>query len=492
LIREIDNLDPTMFGGSTSTMVEFNIYESLLYRAPDNTFQPWLAESWEVSPDGRQYTFKLRQGVKFHDGTPFNAQAVKYTMDRVHDPNAKTRFGSGAGAYAAYEATEAPDEYTAVIKLSRPWAPLLDSLSYIYRMVSPTAGQKWGEDFGQHPVGSGPFVFKEWVPNTHVTLERNPDYNWAPPFLKHQGPAYLDAIVFRQIPEAGTRTAALERGDAQVIDAVPAQDLERIKSDPKYKVIVGLVPGQAYGYSMNMRKPPTNELPVRQAMQYGINREAIVRTVFGPYQSLGANAPAYTSLGEINWGYEKKAAEVYKYDPNKAKQLLEDAGWKPGSDGIRTKDGQRLEVLMGTWENGIIEVIQSQLREIGIDIKIQVAPVVATNEAARREQVHMSPLPGIRNDPDALSSYHTRNRAGAEFTFHENPKFDEMLDAGSAATNNDERLKIYSDIQMHMMENSMYLAVHRRDSVLGARAEVEGLILDRGMFPILYDTYIRK
>lgn len=492
LIREIDNLDPTRFGGSTSTMVEFSIYESLLYRAPDNTFQPWLAESWEVSPDGRQYTFKLRKGVKFHDGTPFNAEAVKYTMGRVHDPNAKTRFGSGAGAYAAYEATEAPDEYTAVIKLSRPWAPLLDSLSYIYRMVSPTAGQKWGEDFGQHPVGSGPFVFKEWVPNTHVSLERNPDYNWAPPFLKHQGPAYLDAIVFRQIPEAGTRTAALERGDAQVIDAVPAQDLDRIKSDPKYKVIVGLVPGQSYGYSMNMRKPPTNELPVRQAMEYGISREAIVKTVFGPYQSLGANAPAYTSLGEINWGYEKKAAEIYKYDPAKAKQLLEDAGWKPGSDGIRTKNGQRLEVLMGTWENGIIEVIQSQLREIGIDVKIQLAPVVATNEAARREQVHMSPLPGIRNDPDALSSYHTRNRAGAEFTFHENPKFDEMLDAGSAATNNEERLKIYSEIQLHMMQNAMYLPVHRRDTVLGTRAEVEGLILDRGMFPILYDTYIRK
>jgi peptide/nickel transport system substrate-binding protein len=137
-------------------------------------------------------------------------------------------------------------------------------------------------------------------------------------------------------------------------------------------------------------------------------------------------------------------------------------------------------------------VIQSQLREIGFDIKIQLAPVVATNEAARREQVHGGPLPGIRNDPDALSSYHTRNRAGAEFTFHENPKFDEMLDAGSAATNNEERLKIYSDIQMHMAENAMYLAVHRRDSVLGLRAEVEGLVLDRGMFPILYDTYIRK
>jgi peptide/nickel transport system substrate-binding protein len=302
LTREIDNLDPTQFGGSTSTMVEFSIYESLLYRAPDNSFQPWLAESWEVAPDGKQYTFKLRHNVKFHDGTPFNAQAVKYTMDRVHDPNAKTRLGSSAGAYGFYEATDTPDDYTAVIRLSRPWGPLLDSLSYIYRMVSPTAGQKWGEDLGGHPVGSGPFIFQEWVPNTHVTLVRNPDYAWAPPFFKHQGPAYLDSVIFRQIPEDGTRIAALERNEAQVIDALPAQDLERVKSDPQYKVIVGLVPGQSYGYSMNMRKPPTNELAVRQALEYGVNREAIVKTVFGPYQSLGAMSPAYAQRGESNSG----------------------------------------------------------------------------------------------------------------------------------------------------------------------------------------------
>src|SRR6185503_12943 len=117
----------------------------------------------------------------------------------------------------------------------------------------------------------------------------------------------------------------------------------RIKSDPKYKVIVAGVPGQSYGYSMNMRKPPTNELNVRQALEWAVNRDAIVKTVFGPYQSLGAMSPAYAQLGEINWGYEKKAAEIYKYDPVKAKQLLEDAGWKEGPNGIRQKDGQNLE-----------------------------------------------------------------------------------------------------------------------------------------------------
>ena len=219
-------------------------------------------------------------------GTPFNAQAVKYNMDRTHDPNVKSRI-SGA-AYGIYERTETPDDYTAVIHLNQSWAPFLDNLSYMYRYVSPTAADKFGDDLGRTPVGTGPFMFKEWIPNSHVSLVRNPDYNWGSPMFKHRGAAYVDGVTFRTIPEAGTRMAALERGDVHVIENLPPQDLERVKNDPKYKVLVGFVQGRPYGFSINMRKPPTNELAVRQAMEFGISQEAIVRTVYGPYQSLGA------------------------------------------------------------------------------------------------------------------------------------------------------------------------------------------------------------
>ena len=491
ITREVDSMDPTKFGGSTAMMVMFGLYETLVnIRAEDNTLQPGLAESWTISPDGKTYTFKLKRGVKFHDGTPFTSQAVKYTMDRVHDPNAKTRLV--AGAYGFYEATDTPDDYTAVIRLSRPWAPLLDSLSLYYRIISPTAGQKYGEELTQNPVGSGPFMFKEFVPNSHVTLVRFPDYNWAPPMFKNRGPAYLDEVTFRLIPEASTRVAALERGEAQGIDTLPAQDLERMKADPKYSVLVGLVPGQSYTYGMNMRKPPTNEIAVRQAMNYAVSQEAVVKTVFGPYQSLGANSPAHNVLTPITWGYEKQAAEVYKYDPAKARELLEGAGWKVGSDGIRQKDGQRLEIQLATWENGVVEVVQAQVREVGIDLKIQVAPVVATNEAARREQVHMSPLPSTRRDPDVLAQFHTRNRAGNEFTFHSNDRLNQLLDDGPAATNDEERRKIYSEIQMIMMQDAMFLPVFNRDTVVGLRSEVKDLTLDRGFYPFLQDVHIAR
>lgn len=489
--REPDKLDPTASGLQPAQTIFFSIYDNLVAKAPDNTFQPWLAESWQIAPDGKSYSFKLKKGVKFHDGTPFNAQAVKYTLDRVHDPNAKTRI-SGA-AYGIYAGTETPDDYTAVIHLSSPWAPLLDGLSYLYRIVSPTAGQKWGEDLGQHPVGTGPFMFQEWVPNTHVTLVRNPDYNWGPAMFTHPGPAYLDGVTFLQIPEAGTRVAALDRGEAQLIEALPAQNIDRIKADPNYRVLVGFVQGRPYGFTMNVRKPPTSELAVRQAMEYGLNQEGLVKTYFGPFQSLGAMTPAHNVLVPTTWGYDKKAAEIYSFNPAKATQLLEGAGWMPGADGIRVKDGQPLEVLLATWESGIVEIMQAQLREIGINLKIQVLPVLATNEAARREQVHMSPLPSARSEPDVLITNHSRFQGtGNDFTYHSNKHFDDLLDAGAAATNDAERLKIYSEVQMIMMQDAMFLPVYHSDNVSASRAMVDGVAWDRGFFPLLHGATVNK
>jgi peptide/nickel transport system substrate-binding protein len=336
-------------------------------------------------------------------------------------------------------------------------------------------------------------MFKEWVPNDHVTLVRNPDYNWGSSMFKHQGAAYLDEVVFRQIPEAGTRVAALENGEAHIIEVLPPQDTERINADKKYKVLVGRVPGRPYCYTINMRKAPTDDLAVRQAMWFGTNQEAICTTVFGPLQTLGAFAPAHGMLVPITWGYSKEA-EIYTYDPAKAKKLLDDAGWKPGASGIRQKNGQNLEILLATWEHGAAEVVQAQLREIGIDYKIQVLAPVATNEAARREEVHMSPLPAARSDPDVLGLNHSRNReTGVEFTFHSNKHLDDLYDAGAAATSDDERLRIYKEVQMIMMQDAMQLSLYDRDNVSAARSEVGGdIIFDRGFFPLIYDVYLKK
>ena len=170
--------------------------EPLVWEPEPGRFVPGLADSWEISPDAKMYTFKLKKGVKFHDGTPFNAAAVKFTMDRVVDPAVKA--GQSHDQLGPYDHTEVVDDYTARIVMKQPYAPLLTNLNGYLGIVSPTAVEKMGlAEFARHPVGSGPLMFKEWVPKDHVTLVKNLDYNWASSYFKHTGPAYLDQVAVK-------------------------------------------------------------------------------------------------------------------------------------------------------------------------------------------------------------------------------------------------------------------------------------------------------
>src|SRR5579864_5827718 len=255
-----DRLDPNLSGLRPAQIVFFQIFDPLLVRDPkDNAIKPWLAESWTVSPDGKVYTFRLRPGVKFQDGTPFDAAAVKFNFDRTHNPALGTRCGGCAVGF--YESADVDGPSTVRIHLKSPWAPFLDAASLFYRMVSPAGVRKAGDqDFGRRPVGSGPFRFVEWIPNDHITLERNQDYAWAPSLFAHQGPPYLDRVVFRLIPEPSTRVGALQSGELQVTTAVATQDFQRLAHDPRFKPIVGLAPGVPYAWAINVTKAPADDL----------------------------------------------------------------------------------------------------------------------------------------------------------------------------------------------------------------------------------------
>src|SRR5439155_8480415 len=201
---EIISLDPINAGGGSGHLVNNLLYDTLIVQGSDDKFYPGLAESWEPSADGKTFTFKLKKGVKFHDGTPFDAKAVQFNLDRLASGSGK------AGVYISlvglYDHTEAVDDYTAKVVLKAPLAAFYNAICYGFAgMASPTAVQKFGKDFDTNPVGTGAFSFVEWIPKAHATFKRNTDYNWGSTRFKHQGPPYLDSVTLTLIADTETR-----------------------------------------------------------------------------------------------------------------------------------------------------------------------------------------------------------------------------------------------------------------------------------------------
>src|ERR687888_976498 len=375
IVRPTDpvSLDPNLETTAPGAWVYFNMLEGLLTLDDKMQVKPLLATSYEVmSPT--KVRFKLRPNVKFHDGTPFNAAAVKFTFDRIQEPLGAP--GVARAFLGPYEGADVVDPQTVRIRLKQPYAPFLRMVALSpLAPLSPTAAQKMGQDFSRKPVGTGPFMVKEWIPKSHVTLVRNPDYAWPPSIAAHRGPAHLEEITWRFVLEATTRPAVLQTGEAQIAEDLSYADVAALEKNPDVRIVKGVPAGTPWTIFPNVQKFPTNDPAVRRALHHAINKDAIVRVVFhGQSQAAGSLIQPPTP------GFVPVAKELFPYDPARAKKILDDAGWKPGGDGIRAKDGKRLEILwiFGT-NNGYEEMaplIQGMAREVGIDIQLREQPRV--------------------------------------------------------------------------------------------------------------------
>jgi peptide/nickel transport system substrate-binding protein len=320
-------LDPADVTDGISVSMTDNIFEGLVrYKPGTSEVEPALAESWEISPDGLSFTFHLRKGVKFHDGTDFNADAVVYSLKRQFDPD-HPFFKNGEWAYWQWMFTDVKDvvkvdDYTVKIILSQPNATIMTSLAmFTASIVSPAACEKYGADFFKNPVGTGPFKFVEWVKDDHLTLEVNLDY-WG-------GRAYVDKLIFRVIPDPSVRLIELEKGSIDSMEYPTADDLERIKNNPNLYILEA--PGLNVGYlAMNMGEDtpgfekPFGDVRVRKAIAHAINKPEIVE-----YLYQGTALLAKNPIPPIMWGYND-AIEDYEYNPEKAIELLKEAGYPNG------------------------------------------------------------------------------------------------------------------------------------------------------------------
>jgi peptide/nickel transport system substrate-binding protein len=487
-----DTLDPQVTNYDSTIRVMLNVCEPLIWMATATEFYPGLAESWEISDDGLTYTFKLKEGVTFHDGTPFNAEAVQFTFDRVVegrklseageevDPETVIVPGQGYNQIDAYDHAEIVDDHTIKLVLSRPFGPFLSGLNGYLGIVSPTAVKEMGlAEFARKPIGTGPFTVQEWVEHDHVTLAKNPDYNWGSSFFEHSGAAYLDEMIYKFIPEDAVRTGTLLSGESQYIDLVDPLQLADLQENPDIVVIQQGQPGTGWILLFNMARTesPQADVAVRRALSYAIDKEAMNQAVWG-----GTNSPASSPLMKPTFGYEPKTEEVYTYDPAKAASMLDEAGWVLNGE-IREKDGQPLALYWPTQDRpndkAMATFVQGAFREVGVDVQVDVMERGAASEKQEAGDYDLSFLWFSYADPDVLRTlFYSGNIGNFNYANYNNPEVDQMLLDAAASNDAEVRQELYSKIQLQMLDEAVTIPLADSITYNAKLATLEGDFLD--------------
>jgi peptide/nickel transport system substrate-binding protein len=489
--QEPSTLDPHASANGVSQRALAHLYDGLVFMTSDGTYHPWLATRWDVSPDGKTYTLSLRHGVKFHDGAPFTSDAVKLSLDRIVDP--ATHSTSAISAIGPYASTEVVDPYTVRVHLKEPYSPFINALSQPWLgMVSPAAVKSWGPNYGQHPAGTGPFKFVEMIPQDHITLARNPDYAWPPTTgMSHSGPAHLDRVIIRTIPEDSTRLATLQNGETNLIEPVPEQDIAQVQAQSNLYVLKRLYMGAGRVMFLNTQRPPTNDLRVRRAILYAVDTATLVKTLF-----FGAHLPGRSPVSPRMPGYDKSLETMYTYDPPKARQLLDEAGWRPGQGGVRTKDGQPLQVSLFIIANigsePTAEYLQSQLRQVGIDVQIRSLARAAWYEGLNRGDHNLMVAFFVWPDPDMLRTLYFSTNIPFNWSHYNNPEVDRQLLEAHRVLDMQKRITLYRQIERKVMEDALVLTLFYENNVLGAQRSLQGVKFDPVGYPLFYDAYIGR
>ncbi|PRD42943.1 ABC transporter substrate-binding protein [Phyllobacterium phragmitis] len=482
-IAEPKSLDPQAVTAVNDFRILVNVYDGLTrYKEGTLEVEPSLAESWDISEDGKTYTFKLRSGVVFHDGSPFNAEAVKFNFDRMLDekhPYHDTGPFPLAFFFSSVEKVTALDDLTVEFKLSEPYAPFLSNLAYPTGLiVSPTAVQEHGKDFGRHPSGTGAFKFAEWQANSRVVVTRNEDYwDGAPP---------LEAVVYRPITDANTRIAEMLSGGLDVMVEVPPDSLKQFRDDPTFTVQEQIGP-HLWFLILNTREGPFANKQIRQAVNYAVNKKALVENVLQGTAEVaaGPTPPAFA------WAYNEDL-DPYAYDPDRARQLLKEAGY----------DGKELTFYVTEGGSGMLDpvamgtAIQADLEAVGMPTKIETYEwntFLGKVNPGLEGKADMAEMAWMTNDPDTLPFLTLRTEAfpdkgGFNSGYYSNEKVDELLSEARAANSQERRAELYKEMQTIVHDDAPWLFVANWKQNAVTRANVEGFKLQPSFFLMLQDV----
>jgi ABC-type transport system substrate-binding protein len=475
-------LDPAATGDVPSMLVQSVMFEGLVGWDKDQKLVPQLAESWTISDGGKVITWKLRQGVKFHDGEEFDAQAAKVNFDRWLD---KANGLLTLSQFASVESVEAVDKHTLKMTLKEPNGALLQTLAGRRAMFnSPKALAKWGKDINLHPTGTGPFEFVEWVPKDHITVKRFEGYWGTKPSL--------EKITYKPVPEPASRVAMLEAGDADLAAPVPIQDVSRLRANPKLNVMMVDSLDNLH-FALNMQKEIFKDVRVRQAVNYAVDKEAIVKNIYN-----GLAVPLTKSpVSPFLWGYSA-VGDYYKYDPAKAKELLKAAGVKPGTKLVMwIPDGRYVQ------DRQVGEAVAGYLREVGFDSQI-----TKMEWATYIGRVGQKPDPIAPYDLAMLAwSVGTQDAdwgLGGTFlstnwppraynlAFYKSDAVDNALNAGRQTTDSAKRMEAYKVAQKQIMEDAPWLFLVAPKFIGAAKKELQNVYVIPFGGAVVKDAVIKK
>lgn len=480
-IAEPKSLDPHAATASNDFRILVNVYDGLVrYKPGTLEVEPALAESWEISEDGRTYTFRLREGVSFHDGSEFDAEAVKFNFDRMlreDHPYHDTGPFPLAFFFSAVEEVAVVDPLTVAFRLTEPYAPLLSNLAYPTGLiVSPAAVEEHGADFGRNPSGTGPFRFEEWQANNRVVVSRNDDY-W-------DGAPTLEAAIFRPVADANTRLAEMMSGGLDVMVEVPPDGLAQFREDASVKVHEQAGP-HLWFLILNTKEGPFAEKAARQAVNYAINKQGLVENVLQGTAEVAAGPipPAFT------WAHDP-AVEPYPYDPEKAKALLAEAGY----------DGSEVTFFVADGGSGMLDpiamgtAIQADLKAVGMPAKIETYEwntFLGKVNPGLEGQADMAEMAWMTNDPDTLPYLALRSEAmpaegGFNSGYYSNPEVDRLLTEARTATDQEARGALYRQVDRIVHEDAPWLFVANWKQSAVTSAAVEGFALEPSFFLLLH------
>lgn len=466
-------LNPTGTGAGNDTLaITRQLVDSLLWQDPsDGSLKPWLATKYSANADATAFTFDLRSGVTFSDGTAFDATAVKDTFDDIASAGASS---TAAASFSGYTGTKVVDDDTVEVDFGTPNAAFPNATASVaLGIVAPKTTETPFDDRadGKAVIGTGPFTLSSYTKNTSTILTKRKDYDWGPAARSNAGAAHLSKVTFQVVPEASVRTGSLQSGQLDAISSVQPSDVDTLQA--QYDLVTRANPGQVFGLTFNQKRPIVSDLVVRKAIAQAVDPKTVRDTSLNDLFKVATSVLGSTTPGATD------TSSTISYDPAAAKKALDAAGWEKGSDGIRAKDGQKLQLKL-VWITNFgpnqtsLELIQQELEKIGVGLTLESGTVPQYLANLTSGDWDLSWDNSSRADGDVLRSKFSSS--GAQSIGASDPTLDALFTKELSQSSASDRSATFGEIQQRIASQVDFVPVHELTSIIAPATDVHGIV----------------